>query len=187
MYIPDSTDYARLAWLSGTAGYPVGLTLGNLSGASADVLYAGNDEPFYMLSFHDSTNLLGAGAGDQILMIEFQSSTLTGNSLILDPNGTKFNLIDNVTGVYLQGGQQDTNTLSGWLTLDPFLAGDSLEQIRIGIGLSGGDSGPVSATVNSLDVTTPAVPEPTALLLLLTFLGFTGLGITRRTLRTRRS
>src|SRR5208283_3158626 len=80
MYIPNATTgYARLAWDSTVAGYPAGLTLGNLAGANADVAFTGDDQPFYMLAFTDSTDSLGqTDATDQILMIEFQSSSLTG-------------------------------------------------------------------------------------------------------------
>ena len=74
-------------------------------------------------------------------MIEFQSSSLNGNTLALDPNATLFNLYDNTTGKYLNlgaGGQHDVNTLAGWLSADPFLKGEALGQIRIGIGMAGG-------------------------------------------------
>ena len=172
MFIPnESSGYARLAWVSGTAAsYPAGLALGGLLGLNADVVYTGpsDDQPFYMLAFTDSSNGLGQRASiDQILMLEFQSSTLSGNGLGLDPKTTEFNLYDNTAGEYLNqsnGGQQYTNTLAGWLSVDPFLASESLQEIRVGIGMAGGGSSPESLTVNSLDVTTP---EPTSLVLLL--------------------
>jgi hypothetical protein len=189
MYIPDEADYARLAWDL------TGVTLGGLGGATAAVTnYVGSDQPYYMLIFTDSSNTLGQGAPtDQILMLEFQNPALTnGNTtLVLDPNATLFNLNDNTTGQYLNGGnysgQQVTNTLNGWLASDSHLAGESLQEIRIGIGLAGGSGPSVSVTVNSLDLTTPsAVPEPTSIVLLLTVVGATW-GIYRKQLRNRRS
>ena len=113
MYIPNETSgYARLAWDS-SAGYPAGLTLGNLGGVAANVQFTGSDEPFYMLAFTDLTKGLGQNnANDQILMIEFQPSALVGNTLGLNPTTTLFNLFDNVTGTYLGTGQSDVNTLA---------------------------------------------------------------------------
>jgi hypothetical protein len=189
MYIPNETSgYARLAWDS-SAGYPAGLTLGNLGGVAANVQFTGSDEPFYMLAFTDLTKGLGQNnANDQILMIEFQPSALVGNTLGLNPTTTLFNLFDNVTGTYLGTGQSDVNTLAGWGIVHPFLEGESLQQVRIGIGMAGGGSDSVTLTVNSVDLTAPsAVPEPTSLLLLLTVVGATGWGIRRRQPRNRRS
>jgi len=195
MYIPNATTgYARLAWDSTVAGYPAGLTLGNLAGANADVAFTGDDQPFYMLAFTDSTDSLGqTDATDQILMIEFQSSSLTGlgnDTMALDPSTTLFNLYDNTQSFYLGTGQHDTNSLDGWLTTYSFLTGEALQQVRIGIGMAGGDTNPQSLTVNSLDIETPnngAVPEPTSILLLLTVVGITGKGIYRRLPQNRRS
>lgn len=183
MYVPnETTGYARLAWSLN------GVSLGTLAGATANVGFVGVDQPFYMLGFYDATDGLGQGAAtDQILMIEFQSSSLNGNTLALDPNATLFNLYDNTTGKYLNlgaGGQHDVNTLAGWLSADPFLKGEALGQIRIGIGMAGGGTDPITATVYSLDLST--VPEPTSVTLLLTLLGTAGLGVRLKQRRSRR-
>ena len=191
--IPTEGDYARLMWDSTVAAYPAGLTLGNLAGLSADVQFTGlaGDQPYYMLAFTDPTKGLGQNAPtDQILMLEFQNTgNLSGNTMAVDPNTTLFNLYDNTTGVYLNGGnfagQQVTNSLAGWLAADSFLASESLQQVRTAIGNSGGGSSPESLTVNSLTITS-AVPEPTSLLLLLTVVGATGLGIRRKQARNPR-
>ena len=96
-------DYARLAWYSSTAtGYPAGLTLGNLGGITASVaLTAGTDPPFYLLAFTDAGDpFLNTTTGDQILLIEFQPTALSGpggNTLAFDPATTEFNLYDNTT------------------------------------------------------------------------------------------
>ena len=122
----------------------------------------------------------------------FRSTTnLAGNTMTFDANTTQVNLYDNEgAGFYLNGpfGQQDTNSLAGWISADPFLASVLLGQVRVAIGLSGGGSSPDILTVNSLDILTPnaAVPEPTSILLLLTVVGITGKGIQRR-LRNSRS
>lgn len=191
MFIPVQTNYARLMWDSSVANYPVGMTLGSLSGLEADVIFAGQpgDQPFYMLSFVDLTNGLGqAAAANQILMIQFQPTTVSGNDMDFDPNASLVNLFDNVAGFYLAGGQQDKRTVSAWLGLFPFLSATSLDQVRIGIGLSGGGTGSESLTVNSLQVTTlSSVPEPSSLLLLLTAVGAAGFGIRRKQLQNRRS
>ena len=109
MSISKETDYARLLWDPSVAGYPAGLTLGNLAGLTAAVLEnAGQpgDQPFYMLAFTDASDSLGqANVSDQILLIEFQSTTVSGGSMDVDPNATLFNLFDNTSGQYLEGGQ----------------------------------------------------------------------------------
>jgi len=175
---------AGIAWIgslpgfSPTLGYPVDLTFGTLAGVTADVTGSQGMQPYYMLGLTDpATDFLGATAGDQILMIENQSQTLSGDTLALDPNTTLFDLFDNDTNVYLAGGQSDTHTLAGWLAIYPSLADVSLQFVEIGIGSAvPSDLGPLASdTVNSLDIT--AVPEPTALLLLLVLLGTVGLGI----------
>jgi hypothetical protein len=164
-----------LAFSSSTPGYPAGLTLGGLAGASANVSFSGGagDQPYYILVFTDSSDSLGqAAATDQIIMLEFQSAALVGTTLALDPASTLFNVYDNTTDAYLQGGQQNAHSLDYWLGLKPFLAGESLDQIRIAEGLAGGSGPAESMTVNSLSVTT--VPEP--LTLLLFGAGIVGLG-----------
>jgi len=181
--IADSTNYGKLQFQSGITGFPTGLTLGGLSGisASANVLFTSNgtDQPYFLLPFVDSSDSLGQGSGtdlsgsatDQILLIEFQANTLSGNTLGLNPSTTLFNLYDNTTGVFLQGGQADTETLDGWLSTFPILGTDQLQGIWIGEGLTGGDTGADSLTVNSLTVT----PLPAALPLFATGLGALGL------------
>ena len=197
MTIATEADYARLMFNSSVTGYPAGLTLGNLAGLSADVRFTGGqagDQPYYMLAFTDTTKGLGqTAAGDQILMLEFgNTGNLSGNTMAVNPTTTLFNLYDNTTGVYLNGGnfagQQVTHSLAGWLAADSFLASESLQQVRTAIGNSPGGSSPDSLTVNSLTITTApsAVPEPTSLLLLLTVVGATGWGIRRKQARNPR-
>ena len=142
--IPASTDYGKLLFNSGMPGFPPGLTLGGLSGgsASANVVFTsqGTDQPFFLLPFVDSSNSLGQGAAtDQILLIEFQTNALSGNTLGLDPSATLFNLYDNTTSTYLQGpdGQHNTKTLDGWLSAFAVLSADQLQGIWIGEGLTG--------------------------------------------------
>jgi PEP-CTERM motif len=179
--IPASTDYGKLTFGSGTSGYPPGLTLGGLSGLSSDVLFTsgGSEQPYYLLAFTDSSVSLGqASAADQILMIEFQSSALSGSTLAADPNLTRFNLYDNSTGNYLGTGQSDTNTLNGWLGKYSALGSESLQGIWVGEGLTGGDSGAETLTVNSLTVDYKPVPEPASVAIFCT--GLIGLGAARR-------
>lgn len=175
--IAHSNDYGKLQFGSGMPGFPAGLTLGGLAGASANVAFTsgGGDQPFFLLPFVDSTQSLGqANATDQILLIEFQSAALSGNTLALDPNATLFNLFDNTNnGPYLQGGQSDAKTLDAWLAIFPQLAGDQLQGIWIGEGMAGSDTGPDSLTVNSLDVTS-ATPLPAALPMFGSALGLAG-------------
>ena len=180
--IANSTSYGKLVFSSGMPGYPTGLTLSGLSGgsASANVVFTskGSDQPFFLLPFVDSSGSLGQGsATDQILFIEFQANTLSGNTLGLDPTATLFNLYDNTTGVYLQGGQSVTKTLDGWLSTFALLGADQLQGIWIGEGLTGGNTGADSLTVNSLTITTPAAatPLPAALPLFGSGLGALGL------------
>jgi hypothetical protein len=174
--IADSTNYGKLQFQSGITGFPTGLTLGGLSGisASANVLFTSNgtDQPYFLLPFVDSSDSLGQGsATDQILLIEFQANTLSGNTLGLNPSTTLFNLYDNTTNSYLQGGQSVTKTLDGWLSTFAVLGADQLQGIWIGEGLTGGNTGADSLTVNSLTVT----PLPAALPLFATGLGALGL------------
>jgi hypothetical protein len=190
--IPTEVDYARLMWDSTVTNYPAGLTLGNLVGLSASVpAFSGQpgDQPYYMLAFTDPSDSLGQTAGgglatDQILMLEFQTTTLSGTNMAFDPNATKVNLYDNTNGFYLAAGQADTETLAGWIATYPSLGAESLQQVRIGIGLAGSGTNPESITVNSLAITTPSsVPEPrgTSLLLVTALLGV-GLVVRRRTI-----
>jgi hypothetical protein len=159
--IPTDTDYARIQW-TGT-----GLTLGSIGNTNATVAFtAGNagDQPYYMMTFQDPANILGeTNPGDQILMLQFQPPpTVSGGNMALDPNGTQFNMFDNTSGVYLQGGQQTTNSLAGWLTLFPQLTGDTITGFRIGEGLAGGGcigNCSESLTVYSVDIGSPT-PEP---------------------------
>jgi hypothetical protein len=186
MSITNDTNYAKLTWGDdssvSTPGYPAGLTLGNFGGATANVTDLSGGQPYYELAFTDSSDSLGqAAATDQILLIEFQGSTVSGSTMGLSTTGTEFNLYDNTSGAYLEGGQAVTNTIAGWLALFPSLDDESLQELRLAIGLAGGPGAGESATVNSFDVTGPsAVPEPTSLALLFTIVGATAWGARRR-------
>jgi hypothetical protein len=186
MSIPNAVNYAKLTFSSTTAGYPAGLTLGGLSGLSAGVtLDAASDQPYYELAFTDLSDSLGqTAATDQILLIEFQTPTVSGGDLDLNPTSTLFNLYDNTSGMYLQGGQADAKTLATWLADFSSLSSEDVQQIRIGLGLAGGSGPAESVTVNSLDITT-AVPEPTSILLLFTVAGATLLSARRKQSRAR--
>jgi hypothetical protein len=172
MTIPNQTNYARLAWVPGDTGYPANLTLGNIGGVTASVAFtSGTDQPYYMLIFTDpGDSFLGTTTGHQILMLEFQPTALSGpgdDTLALDPATTLFNLYDNTDNFYLKTGQADTNSLDGWIALDPGLSSDNIQQIRLAIGLASGPGSGESLTVDSADVTeTTATPEPSSLLLL---------------------
>jgi hypothetical protein len=162
--IADNQSEGKLIFGSTMPGYPNGLTLDGLLGLSANVSFTsgGSDQPYYILPFVDSTDGLGQShATDQIIMIEFQSPALSGSTLPGGPNSTLFNLYDNTTDTYLQGGQPDTNTIDGWLSLFPFLDQDSLQGIWVVEGLAGSITGADSLTVNSLTV--DYVPEPASL------------------------
>jgi hypothetical protein len=158
--------YARLQW-TGT-----GLTLGTLGGATAPVTFTSGqtgDGPYFMMTFQDIGDVLGATAGDQMLMLEFQTSTIDNSSnMVLDPAATLFNIYDNTAGTYFLGVQQNAQTLSYWLQQYPALTGDTIDGLRIGIGLAGGGCTAncgESLTVYALDVNagSKATPEPATL------------------------
>jgi len=89
--IADSTSYGKPQFRSSMPGFPAGLTLGGLGAASANVAFTtqGSDQPYFLLPFIDGSNSLRqASATDQILLIEFQPTTLAGNTLGLDPAAT---------------------------------------------------------------------------------------------------
>jgi hypothetical protein len=157
MSITTNTDYARLEW-TGT-----GLTLGTLGLTTAKVTLVApaGDQPYYMMTFQDTGDVLGAPAGDQMLMLEFQPSTVSGNSMVLDPTTTLFNIYDNTTSTYFLGGQSNAHPLDYWLTTYSALSSDAITGFRIGEGLAGGCGGscPVSLTIDHVDVSS-TVPEP---------------------------
>jgi hypothetical protein len=56
--IPASTDYGKLMFESSMPGFPAGLTVGGLAGASANVAFSsnGSDQPYFLLPFVDSSS-----------------------------------------------------------------------------------------------------------------------------------
>jgi|GEM_PF-5667136 len=91
-----------------------------------------------MVTFQDTGDVLAAPAGDQMLMLEFQSSTVSGNNMRLDPSTTLFNSYDNTAGTYFLGGQSNVHPLDCWLTTYSALSTDTIDGFRIGEGLAGG-------------------------------------------------
>jgi hypothetical protein len=181
LFIPNSAaDGASLYWGSSSYG-ATGLTVGNLASFNTSVSFnptGAGDQPFYELDFRDSSDSLGQASGsDTILMLEFQSGNVSGNNMLLDPNATLFNVLDNTTGVYLEGGQSNAHTLAYWLALDPNL---SSLPTWVGIGMGEGGSGKAeSLTINSANYAEyAATPEPSSLLLL--FTGMMGLAFVIR-------
>jgi hypothetical protein len=175
MSIPNADQYAKLTWSSSSSGYPTDLTLGDLGGITASVLPSESGQPYYELEFH-ATNLLlrQQNPSDELLLIEFQQTTLTGDSLVLDPNSTVFDLYDNDASCYLfstpncANGQGTAQSLNAWLAEVPGLSSEPIGQIRIAMGLANGSGPGEGLTVYSADVTKTAtsVPEPASPLFL---------------------
>jgi len=176
MDIPTNTDYARLAW-TGT-----GLTLGTLglTNATVTLVAPAGDQPYYMMTFQDTGDVLGAPSGDQMLMLEFQSSTVSGNNMALDPSTTLFNIYDNTAGTYFLGGQSNAHPLDYWLTTYSALSTDTIDGFRIGEGLAAGcslASCSESLTIDHVDVGS-TVPEPATWSFMV--LGLLGLAVAGR-------
>jgi hypothetical protein len=182
MTIPDdNNDSAGLFWGSSSYG-STGLTLGNLVSFNTSAVFTGatGAQPYYALDFIDPTDGLGQTSGadlaaggsaaDHILLIESGTNNLSGGNMLLDST-TLFFLYDNWTGVALAGGESDTQTLSEWLTLYPFLSGDPT---WVGVEIGEGGTG-VSASLTVTGADFAATPEPSSLLLLGT--GLLGLAV----------
>jgi PEP-CTERM motif len=169
--LEHSSDYGKLMYGSitpATPGYPATMTLSGLLGATADVTFSGGngDQPYYLLAFNETAALdsqmhLG-NVGDQLLLIEFQSSALSGNTLGLDPNSTLFDVYDNSTNTRLLP-QSDVNTINGWIGTYSALDPETLTGVWIGTGseIGNGTGLAESLTINSLDLN--FVPEPASL------------------------
>ena len=133
-----------------------------------------------MLDFHDFDNTFGEGiVGNKILLIESQpaGSNLSGNNMLLDPSTTLFAVRDDTTGTYPLGGQSNTNTLNGWLSLYPSLGN---EAVYVGVEIGEGGTGvPATLTVTGADYT---VPDSGSSLMLLGsgLLGMAGFGFAHR-------
>src|ERR1035437_7380979 len=106
----DNTQSAGLLWGSSTFG-STGLTAGTIGSFDTAAIFSGSSQPDYMLDFHDYSNVFGEGVGgDKILLIENQSSGLSGGTsgtMSLDPNATLFAVYDSTTLAYLNGGQSN--------------------------------------------------------------------------------
>ncbi len=185
--LSDDGNYAKLMWNTSddpngpsTESLPAGLTLGNLPAVSATVTFTADqadDSPYFMLSFSDASDSLGqANATDQILLIEFQNLGINGagqTNMSIDAGTTLFNLYDNKTGKYLQGGQSDAHSLDYWLTTYTSLQTESVNGIWLAEGLAGGgcDTCSETLTVDSAYVAA-STPEPGTIGLM-----FAGLGV----------
>ena len=109
----------------------------------------------------------GGNINDQILMLEFQPTTVAGGNMALNPGSTLFNLFDNATGFYLQGGQADARTLDSWFGSFSGMSADAITGLRIGEGLAGGCSANCSETLTVYSVDAGgATPEPATTVLL---------------------
>lgn len=157
-------DNALAKWHTSAPGYPTGLTLGQLEGLNAPVITSGTggSEPYYDIAFIATNNSLGAGtSGDLITLLENQPSTVSGGNLGMSANSTLFDVYDWTTGLYLLGGQSDTNTLSYLTSNYTSLSTDAIYALDIGIGSANCNfpgpctGSPISMTVNYLDVTVP--------------------------------
>ena len=189
--LTNDTNYAKLMWntASSPSGastqlMPSGITLDTLPTTTANVNFTADTSdvsPYFVLSLSDTTNVIGGhAAGDQILMLEFENLGLSGaGTMTLDGN-TVFNFIDNTTGAYLMGGQQDKASLSTWLSTQPGLSSLSVNGIWIAEGLAGGCAPggcSESLTVTSAELVSDT-PEPGTIALL--FGGFAGVVTLRR-------
>jgi hypothetical protein len=189
--LTNDTNYAKLMWNTASSPseastqlLPSGITLGTLPTVTANVNFTADTSdasPYFILSLSDPTNAIGGhAAGDQILMLEFDNLGLNGAGTMTLNDNTVFNFIDNTTGAYLMGGQQDKASLTTWLSAQPGLSNLSVDGIWIAEGLAGGcAAGGCSEhlTVSSAELVS-ATPEPGTIALL--FGGFAGVVTLRR-------